>query len=232
MSYPPRPHPFRSREPQLRRNGKIRAREVRVIDEHKAQLGVMSLSDALRLAQSKGLDLLETVPNASPPVCRIVNYGKFRYEEAKRGKDNQGHHAAKMKELQISPAIAIHDFNVKLAHAIEFLSAEMKVCLKMRFRGRQRAHKEIGLEVLNRFMAEAAAYGRADAPPKLLAERDLTVILSPVSRDKRPKVRPVSVASTPPMPKVLAMPVQPAGLAQAHPSESGDLKEINAPQPD
>ena len=85
MNYPARS--YYSREPKYRRNGKIRAREVRVIDQSKRQLGVMPLDEALRLAQSKGLDLLETVPNAVPPVCRIVNYGKFPYEEAQKAKD-------------------------------------------------------------------------------------------------------------------------------------------------
>ena len=184
MSYPSRF--FQSREPKYRRNGKIRAREVRVIDEAKQQLGVMSLSDALKLALSKGMDLLETVPNAVPPVCRIVNYGKFQYEEAKRAKDNHNKQGAKMKELQLTPGIAVHDFDTKLAHAIEFLSEDMKVCIKLRFRGRQRAHKEFGFEVVNRFEAAAGAYGRADAPPKMLGERDLSVVISPLPRDKRP----------------------------------------------
>jgi translation initiation factor IF-3 len=198
LSYPSRS--FHPREPKFRRNGKIRAREVRVIDETKQQLGVMSLSDALRLAQSKGLDLLETVPNAVPPVCRIVNYGKFQYEEAKRAKEGHSHQSAsKMKELQLSPGIAVNDFSTKLAHAIKFLSEDMKVCVKLRFRGRQRAHKEFGFEVVNKFVREAAAYGRADAPPKLLGERDLNVVISPLPRDKRPKLAPdaapVSVAT-------------------------------------
>jgi translation initiation factor IF-3 len=198
LSFPYPARNFRSREPQFRRNGKIRAREVRVIDEGKNQLGVMTLSDALRLAQSKGLDLLETVPNAVPPVCRIVDYGKFQYEEAKRAKESHGRQAAsKMKELQLSPVIATHDFDTKLAHAIEFLSEDMKVCVKLRFRGRQRAHKEFGFEVVNKFVAAAAAYGRADSPPKMLGERDLTVIISPLPRDKRAKAPPAKAAPAP-----------------------------------
>lgn len=159
-----------------------------MIDDDKQQLGVMSLGEALRLAQSKGLDLLETVPNAVPPVCRIVNYGKFQYEESKKGKDVRSRQASsKMKELQLSPVIAPHDFNTKLAHAIQFLSEDVKVCVKLRFRGRQRAHKEYGFQVVNRFVAEAAGYGRADSPPKMLGERDLSVVISPLPRDKRPK---------------------------------------------
>src|SRR5262249_45060275 len=180
-----------AREPKYRRNGKIRAREVRVIDENKRQLGVMPLNEALRLAQAKGLDLLETVPNAVPPVCRIVNFGKFQYEEAKKAKDGHSRQASsRMKELQLSSVIEVHDFNTKLAHAIQFLSEDTKVCVKLRFRGRQRAHKEFGFEVVNRFVLGAAAYGRADAPPKMLGERDLSVVISPLPRDKRPKSIP------------------------------------------
>src|SRR6476620_3196401 len=105
----------------------------------------MPLNEALRLAQSKGLDLLEIVPNAMPPVCRIVNYGKFQYEEAKRSKDGKaGSSASRMKEIQLTSVIEVHDFNTKLSHAIQFLSEEMKVSVRLRFRGRQRAHKEFG----------------------------------------------------------------------------------------
>jgi translation initiation factor IF-3 len=183
--FPFRPYP--SREPPHRRNGKIRAREVRVLGQAKEQLGVMSLGDALRLAQSKGLDLIEIAPNATPPVCRIVDYGKFRYEEAKREKDSHRPSGNKLKEIQLSAVIDPHDFSVKLAHAIEFLCADIKVRLKLRFKGRQKAHKEFGFEVLNRFVREAAAYGQADSPPKMLGDRDLNVLLTPLPRDKRAK---------------------------------------------
>ena len=186
MSRPFPSRSFHSREPLHRRNGKIRAREVRLIDDTKQQLGVMSLDEALRLARSKGLDLIEVAANATPPVCRIVDYGKFLYEEAKRGKETAGRQSAnKMKELQISAAIDPHDFGVKLSHAINFLCDDMKVRIKLRFRGRQKAHKEIGFEMVNKFVREAAAYGQADSPPKMLGDRDLNVILSPLPRHKR-----------------------------------------------
>jgi translation initiation factor IF-3 len=184
-----RPFPSRySREPLHRRNGKIRAREVRVLDETKQQLGVMSLNDALRLAMTKGLDLVEIAPNATPAVCRIVDYGKFMYEEAKKNKDSQGRQSAsKMKELQLSPMIDPHDFSIKLARAIEFLCEDMKVRIKLRFRGRQKAHTEFGFEVVNRFVKEAGPWGHADSPPKMLGDRDLNVILNPLPRNKRAK---------------------------------------------
>jgi translation initiation factor IF-3 len=169
-----------------RRNGKIRAREVRVVDELKQQLGVMPLGEALQLARSKGLDLVEVAASATPPVCRLVDYGKFLYEEAKRNKDS-GQSANKMKELQISPAIDPHDLAVKRGHAIQFLCDDMKVRVKLRFRGRQKAHKEIGFELMNQFVKDLAPYGHADSPPKMLGDRDLNVLLSPLPRNKRAK---------------------------------------------
>jgi translation initiation factor IF-3 len=148
----------------------------------------MSLNDALRLAQGKGLDLVEIAATATPPVCRIVNYGRFLYEEAKRNKEARAPQAAsRMKELQLSPAIDPHDLAVKRDHAIQFLCDDHKVRIKLRFKGRQKAHKEVGFEVVNRFVQEVAAYGHADSPPKMLGDRDLNVLLTPLPRDKRAK---------------------------------------------
>ena len=186
MSRPFPSRTFHSREPKHRRNGKIRAREVRVLGENKEQLGVMPLADALRIAQSKGLDLVEIAPNATPPVCRVVNYGKLQYEEAKSHKESKNT-GSKMKELQLSAGIDPHDFTVKLNRAIEFLCDDMKVRIKLRFRGRQRAHKDVGFEIVNRFVKEAAPYSQADSPPKMLGDRDLNVMLSPLPRNKRAK---------------------------------------------
>jgi translation initiation factor IF-3 len=196
-----RPFPsrsFRPREPLHRRNGKIRAREVRVLDETKQQLGVMSLNDALRLAQAKNLDLVEVVPHATPPVCRIVNYGKYLYEEAKR-ESHAKPATGQMKEIQISPVIDPHDLATKRNHAIGFLCDDMKVRIKLRFRGRQKAHKEIGFQVVNQFIKDIAAYGQADSPPKMLGDRDLSAVLSPLPRNKRAKhPRDASPANLPP----------------------------------
>jgi len=159
----------------------------------------MSLDQALRLARSKDLDLIEIAPNAVPPVCRIVDYGKFLYEESKRQKESHTRSSAnKMKEVQLTPTIDKHDFGVKLNHVIGFLCDDMKVRIKLRFRGRQKAHKEFGFEIVNRFVKEAAAYGQADSPPKMLGDRDLNVMLSPLPRNKRGKdPRPRRVAAGP-----------------------------------
>lgn len=148
----------------------------------------MSLNDALRLAQSKGLDLVEVAAAANPPVCRIVDYGKFLYEEAKRGKDAQAKQTAnRMKELQLSPTIDPHDLEVKRNHAIQFLCDGHKVRIKLRFKGRQKAHKEVGFQVVNQFVKEVTGYGQADSPPKMLGDRDLNVLLSPLPKEKRAK---------------------------------------------
>lgn len=212
--------PFRSfqpREPQHRRNGKIRAREIRVIDDAKQQLGVMPLGEAIRLAQSKDMDLIEIAPNATPPVCRIMQYGKFMYEESKRQKESNSRQSAnKIKELQLTPGIDPHDFGVKLSHAIDFLCEDMKVRVKLRFRGRQRARKEFGFEVVNRFVKETALYGQADAPPKMLGDRDLNVILSPLPRGKRARNPRESKAPKPLAPK----PLPAAGIPPDRPPTS------------
>lgn len=209
MSRPFPSRSFHSREPKYRRNGKIRAREVRVIDEDREQCGVMTLSAALRLAQEKGLDLVEIAPTATPPVCRIVNYGKLMYEEAKSHKESRNT-GSQMKEIQIGASIDPHDFATKLGHAIQFLCEDMKVHVKLRFRGRQRAHKEIGFDVVNKFVREAAAYGQADAPPKMLGERDLNVVLSPLPRNKRGKP-PREAIAPPAAPAPAAAPAQREG---------------------
>ncbi len=187
MSRPFYSRSFPSREPKYRRNGKIRAREVRVLDAEKNQLGVMSLSDALRLAQNRGMDLVEINATAIPPVCRIVDYGKLMYEEAKSHKESRPV-GSQSKEIQLSAGIGDHDFGVKLQQAIEFLSDDMQVRIKLRFKGRQKAHKELGFELVNRYIKELAAYGLPVAPPKMLGDRDLNAVINPLPRNKRGKV--------------------------------------------
>jgi translation initiation factor IF-3 len=186
LSRPFYPRPYPSREPKHRRNGKIRAREVRVLDEEKKQLGVMTLTDALRLAQSKGLDLVEIAPTATPPVCRIVNYGKLMYEEAKSQKESR-HAGPQMKEIQLRPGIEAHDLETKLNHAREFLADGSLVKVALRFRGRELRHPERGVQVVEKFVAELAAFGNTDAPPKRV-ERNIHVILRPLPRQQRGKV--------------------------------------------
>jgi translation initiation factor IF-3 len=182
--FPPRPSSSAS---FVRVNGKIRAREVRVIGTDHNQLGILSLGDALNLARSKGVDLVEIAPNAVPPVCRLVDFGKFRYEQSKKDKESRKHqHANKVKEIQLSPKIDPHDLGVKLTHAIDFLCEEMKVKLVLKFRGREMAHTEFGFKCVEKFLKDTAVYGHPDAPPKLIG-RAINVMLSPLPRNKRAK---------------------------------------------
>lgn len=184
--------PFSSRNsspsgPFVRVNGKIRAREVRIIGTDGNQLGVLTLGDALTLARANGVDLVEIAPNATPPVCRLVDFGKFRYEQAKREKESRKHqHANKVKEVQLSPKIDPHDVGVKLNHAIGFLCEDMKVKIALKFRGREMAHTEFGFEVVQKFLADLAAYGQPDYEPKLIG-RGIIVMITPLPRNKRAK---------------------------------------------
>lgn len=184
-----RPFPPRNSSPAsfIKINGKIRAREVRVIGHDGKQLGVMPLNEALNLARQAGVDLVEIAPTAVPPVCRVVDFGKFRYEQAKKEKESKKHqHASTVKEIQLSPRIDPHDLSVKTEHAIDFLCEEMKVKVSLRFRGREMQHTEFGFEVVNKFIADLAPYGHPDFPPKLIG-KGINLMLSPLPRNKRAK---------------------------------------------
>jgi len=171
----------------VRVNGKIRAREVRVIGVEGKQLGIISLTDALNLARQHGVDLVEIAATATPPVCRLVDFGKYRYEQAKKEKDSKKHqHASTVKEVQLSPRIDPHDLGIKVTHAVDFLCEDMKVKVALKFRGREMAHTEVGFQVVNKFLAEIVSYGNPDFPPKLIG-RGIHVMVSPLPRNKRAK---------------------------------------------
>ena len=147
------------------------------------------MGDALTLARANGVDLVEIAPNATPPVCRLVDYGKFRYEQAKREKESKKHqHATRVKEVQLSPKIDPHDLGVKLQHAIGFLCEDMKVKATLKFRGREMAHTEYGFQVVQKFLADLAAYGQPDFEPKLVG-RGIVVMITPLPRNKRAKAQ-------------------------------------------
>jgi len=171
----------------VRVNGKIRAREVRVIGVDGKQLGVISLNDAINLARQNGVDLVEIAATATPPVCRLVDFGKYRYEQAKKEKDSKKHqHASTVKEVQLSSRIDPHDLGIKVTHAVDFLCEDMKVKVALKFRGREMAHTEVGFQVISKFLAEIASYGHPDFPPKLIG-RGINVMVSPLPRNKRAK---------------------------------------------
>ena len=184
-----RPYPPRAASPAsfVRVNGKIRAREVRVIGVDNKMIGVITLGEALNMARANGVDLVEIAATAVPPVCRLVDFGKFRYEQAKKEKESKKHqHANRVKEIQLSPKIDPHDLGVKLTHAIDFLCEDMKVKVVLKFRGREMAHTEYGFQLLEKFLKEITPFGHPDATPKLVG-RAINVMLSPLPRNKRAK---------------------------------------------
>jgi translation initiation factor IF-3 len=171
----------------VRVNGKIRAREVRVIAVDGKQLGVIPLTEALNLARQHGVDLVEIAATAVPPVCRLVDFGKYRYEMAKKEKESKKHqHASTVKEVQLSPRIDPHDLGIKVTHAVDFLCEDMKVKVALKFRGREMAHTDVGFQVIKKFLEEIAPFGHPDFPPKLIG-RGINVMISPLPRNKRGK---------------------------------------------
>ena len=184
-------HPYSSRHSSpasfVRVNGKIRAREVRVIGVDGQQLGVIPLTDAINLARQHAVDLVEIAATANPPVCRLVDFGKYRYEMAKKEKESKKHqHASIVKEVQLSPRIDPHDLGIKLMHAVGFLCEDMKVKVALKFRGRENAHTEVGFAVITKFIADIAPYGQPDFQPKLVGKA-INLMISPLPRNKRAK---------------------------------------------
>lgn len=134
-------------------NEQIRDREVRLIDENGEQLGIMPIGKALDLADERGQDLVRIVPNAVPPVCKIMNYGKYKFEQAKREKEaKKNQKVVELKEVRLSPTIEDHDINVRVKNTIKFLSQGDKVKVSIRFRGRQLSHTEVGQKVMECFL--------------------------------------------------------------------------------
>ena len=159
-------------------NDEIREKEVRVIDSDGAQLGIISLKDALAIAAEKNLDLVEIAPTANPHVCRIMDYGKYKFEQMKREKEaKKNQKVIEVKEIRLSLNIDTNDFNTKLNHAIKFLKDGNKVKVSVRFRGREMAHPELGTEMVQKFADGVAEFGSVDKMPKLEG-RSMVMIIS------------------------------------------------------
>lgn len=160
-------------------NEKIRAREVRLIDSNGDQLGVKSRQEALKVAQTRELDLVMVAPGAKPPVCRIMNYGKFRYEQQKRDQAaRRKQRTISVKEVRFTPGIGEHDFNTKLRQSRRFLEKGDKVKAAVRFRGRAITHKDLGREVLERLAEELKGVGVIESRPKMEG-RNMFMMLGP-----------------------------------------------------
>lgn len=160
-------------------NDEIRDKEVRLIDDNGDQLGIMPLSEAMNVALRKELDLVKIAPTSNPPVCKVMDYGKYRYEQAKRVKEVRRHqHVVEIKEIRMSPSIGENDFNVKLRNGLKFLKEGDRLKVTVRFRGREMAHTEIGERLLMRFSQECAQFGNVDKNPKLDG-RHMSMFLTP-----------------------------------------------------
>jgi translation initiation factor IF-3 len=171
-------------------NERIRAREIRVIDEDGSQLGIMSPRDALAIARERAIDLIEVAPQAQPPVCKIMDYGKFKYEQAKKEKESaKKHKQSELKGIQMFPNIEDHDFEVKIRSAIKFLEEGDKVKVTVRFKGRQITHPEFGRQQLDKVVGMTAQVGQVEKPPAMEG-RMMTMILSPVRGAHPPKPHP------------------------------------------
>ncbi|WP_458863684.1 translation initiation factor IF-3 [Acidaminobacterium chupaoyuni] len=163
-------------------NEEIREKEVRLIDSEGAQMGVVSLQQALAAAEEKGLDLVNISPKAVPPVCKIMDYGKFRFEQAKKEKEaKKNQRIVEIKEIRFSPKIDVHDFEVKAKNANKFLQNGDKVKVTVRFRGREMAHTGIGLELLKKFGEACGENGTVEKEAKLEG-RQMIMFLAPIKK--------------------------------------------------
>lgn len=164
---------------ELQINDEIRDRELRVIGPDGVQLGIMSANQALDLAAEKNLDLVKISPQATPPVCKIMDYGKYRFEQAKREKEaRKNQRIVELKEIRLSINIDVHDFNTKLGHARRFIESGNKVKVSIRFRGREMGHPEIGYATMKRFAEACAEFAQVEKPAKLEGRNMLMFLAS------------------------------------------------------
>ena len=160
-------------------NEEIRDKEIRLIGETGEQLGIMSSADALHIADERGLDLVKISPQATPPVCKLMNYGKYRFEQSKREKEaRKNQHVVEIKEIRMSPGIDVGDFNTKLKNAQKFLADGNRVKVSVRFRGREMAHTDLGRKLLERVADDVTELGKIESMPRLEG-RQMVMLLAP-----------------------------------------------------
>ncbi len=169
----------------MRINREIRSKQVRVIATDGSQLGVITVEEALGIASAEGLDLVEIVPNSVPPVCKVIDYGKYRYDQTKREKESKkAQHQIKVKEVKLKPNIDEHDFQTKLNRARDFIAKGNKVKVSCFFRGREVTHPEVGEKVVRRMCVELEDVSQPESPMKLMG-RSLNVVLAPLGKKKK-----------------------------------------------
>lgn len=207
-------------------NHKIRAVNVRCINAEGQMLGVIAVRDAMRMATEQGLDLVEISPNAEPPVCRIMDFGKYRYEESQKEKQMRKNQQRQViKEVKFHANVGDHDYQTKLTHMRDFLSDGLKVKVTLVFRGRENAHRELGFDLINRLLKDCEVLATVDMPPKMMG-RMLVAMLSPRpakpggAAAPRPAAPPAARPPAPAVAPVSARPVAPA-MPPATLGESG-----------
>ena len=162
----------------------ITAPEVRVVHDERGSLGVMSIKDALALAKEEGSDLVEIVPTAVPPVCKIINYGKYKFDIQKKSKEaKKKQKLVQLKEIKMRPQISIHDYNFKMKHIREFLDEGNKVKITIMFRGREMAHTEFGYDLINKIIQDLENEATTEKPAKLEG-KNLSAVLNPMKMKK------------------------------------------------
>jgi translation initiation factor IF-3 len=197
---------------KTRVNRQIRISPVRVISPEGEQLGILSIERALEIAEDQGLDLVEVAPMARPPVCRIMDYGKFKYEEQRQAREaRKKQHHVQIKEVKMRPGIEDHDFDFKVRHARKFLDEGHKVKLTMMFRGRQMAHPEYGRQVLDRVFQQLQDLSKVESHP-MLEGRSMVMVLAPTA--KPPQAAPAPAAA----PAQQAAPAAPPAPRPAQPT--------------
>ena len=167
----------------LRTNERITASEVRVISSSGKQLGIISIREALNYAEDEGFDLVEVSPDSNPPVCKIIDYGKLRYREQKSKKEaKKKQKTIEVKEIKLRPGIDKHDYLVKLKALSKFIGGGNKVKVSMRFRGREIEHKNLGLDLLNKLIAEVAEYAKVEVLPKFEGKQIMMILVPQTSK--------------------------------------------------
>ena len=162
-------------------NEEITDKEVRLISNDGEQLGIVSAAQAQKLAAEKNLDLVKIAPQAKPPVCKIMDYGKYRFEQSKREKEaKKNQRVIEIKEILLSPNIDVHDFDTKVGHARKFLTAGNKIKVSIRFRGREMTHTDLGLSIMAQFAEKCADIAAVEKPAKLEG-RQMLMFLAPKS---------------------------------------------------
>lgn len=190
---------------RLRVNDQIRVSPIRLIDENNEQIGIVEIDDAKRRARAAGLDLVEVSGGSTPPVCRIMDYGKWKYQQKKKEQKTRSHSKqSELKEVRLRPKIDVHDLTIKIDRARHFLTEGNKVQFTMQFRGREMAHRDLGFKTLQQISDQLAPLGKVEIMPRMAAGRRMTMVLVPdrgTGKSGGKKAAPKQASPAPPTEK-------------------------------